>query len=322
MPVLPGGAVEAVGALRGAVRGSTQVGAPLAPFTTFRLGGPAAVAVEALDEADLVATGDIARRFRLPLLVLGRGSNMLISDHGFPGIVLRMGRGFDWVRADGAGVQAGAAVLLPKLANWAGRRALSGLEFAVAIPASLGGAVWMNAGAHGSCMGAVLDWVRVYRLGEAEADTLAASSLPMAYRSGGLGRDQVVCSARLTLREAPAQEVAARMQAFRDHRAATQPGQARNAGSMFQNAGESAAGALIEAAGLKGFQVGGAEVSRKHANFFVATPGTSAQEVYGLLVAVQAAVQEHSGVLLVPEVRIVGSFEGPALRRPPTGSAP
>lgn len=309
---------EAEEALRAAVTGTVTAGADLAPLTTFRIGGRADLLVEAADEADLVGVTSVAAALGLPLLVLGRGSNMLISDLGVPGIVLRLGRSFDWIRADGDGVQAGAATLLPRLANWAGRRSLAGLEFAVGIPASVGGAVRMNAGAHQAAMADVLDWARLYRPGEPAPVQVAAASLPMRYRHGGLEPGAIVCAARLALTPAPAAEIAGRMQAHRDHRAATQPGQARNAGSMFQNppAPLPSAGALIERAGLKGYRVGCVEVSRQHANFFVASPGARAQEVYRLLVAVQAAVLAASDVLLVPEVRLVGTFEGPPLRLP------
>lgn len=316
----PAGAEEA---LRAAVAGTVTAGAALAPFTTFRIGGPADLLVEAAGEADLAALSSVAAAFGLPVLVLGRGSNMLISDLGVPGIVVQLGRSFDWVRADGDGAQAGAATLLPRLANWAGRRALAGLEFAVAIPASVGGAVRMNAGAHQACMADVLDWVRIYRPGDPEPVRVAAASLPMRYRHGGLEPGAIVCAARLALKPAPAAEIAGRMQAHRDHRSATQPGQARNAGSMFQNPPSPlpSAGALIEGAGLKGYRLGGVEVSRQHANFFVASPDATAQEVYGLLVAVQAAVLAARDVTLVPEVRLVGAFEGPPLHLPGGGPA-
>jgi UDP-N-acetylmuramate dehydrogenase len=306
-------------ALRSSLQGTVEIDAPLAPFTSYRLGGPAAVLVEAGGEGDLVATAGIATRFGVPVLALGRGSNVLVSDAGFPGIVVRLGEGFDWIRAAEGGLEAGGAARLPRLANWAARRGLSGLEFAVAIPASLGGAVRMNAGAHASSLSEVLSSVRLYRLGAPEVVVLGAAELGMRYRSTMLDEADIVCAAQLTLTPAPADEIAARMQGYRDHRAATQPSQARNAGSMFRNppAPAPSAGRLIEEAGLKGFRLGGAEVSGKHANFFLARPGATAQDVYGLLAAVQATVLDRSGVLLIPEVRLVGTFgpgDGPALR--------
>jgi UDP-N-acetylmuramate dehydrogenase len=314
-------AADAAVALRSSVRGQVTLDASLAAFTSFRLGGAAAILVEAHDESDLVATATVAARSRLPILSLGRGSNMLVSDRGYPGIVVRLGKGFEWIADSGDGLEAGGATPLPRLANRAAGRGLSGLEFSVAIPASLGGAVRMNAGAHGSSLAEVLDWVRLYRLGDPAPAVLPAAELGMRYRSTSLGDNDVVCAARLALTPAPPGEIgeiALRMQRYRDHRAATQPGEARNAGSMFKNPDSpagSSAGRLIEEAGMKGHRAGGAEVSHKHANFFLARPGATAQDVHRLLVEVQAAVLERTGVLLTPEVRLIGSFEQPDLLR-------
>ncbi|HWD09718.1 MAG TPA: UDP-N-acetylmuramate dehydrogenase [Actinomycetota bacterium] len=305
-------------ALSAAIAGTVSTGAPLAPGTSFRLGGEAAVLVEAATEGDLVTTGRAAAAAGLEVLALGRGSNVLISDRGFPGVVVRLGKGFEWIRPyppPGPGAEAGGATPLPRLANWAARRGLSGLEFAVAIPASLGGAVRMNAGAHDSSFSAVLDAVRIYHLGAPAAEELPAGALAMGYRTTGLGAADIVCSARLRLTPADPGEVTERMQHYREHRAATQPPEPRNAGSMFRNPPAPAppAGRLIESAGLKGFRIGGAEVSTRHANFFVARPGSTAGDVYRLLAEVQARVQAESGVRLVPEVRLIGEFDGPDL---------
>jgi UDP-N-acetylmuramate dehydrogenase len=331
---MSGALPDVVEALRAAVEGTVATGVPLAPTTTFRLGGVAPVVVEAAGEGDLVATARIAAAAGLPVLALGRGSNVLISDRGYAGVVLRLGRPFDWIRPapagaapgsgdepgslEGPGLVAGGAAPLPRLANWAARRGLSGLEFAVAIPASLGGAVRMNAGAHGSSFSEVLTWARIYRLGAPEPEVLAVSQLAMRYRSSGLGPADVVCAARLALEAGEAGAIARRMQEYRDHRGATQPAEPRNAGSMFANpvAPPGSAGRLIEEAGLKGLRIGGAEVSRRHANFFVARPGATATDVHRLLVEVQGRVLDRSGILLVPEVRLIGDFDGPPLRVP------
>ena len=311
-------AADAAAALRSSVRGEVTVDAPLAAFTSFRLGGAAAILVEAHDESDLVATASVAATSRLPILSLGRGSNLLVSDRGYPGIVVRLGKGFEWIADSGDGLEAGGATPLPRLANRAAGRGLCGLEFAVAIPASLGGAVRMNAGAHGSSLAEVLDWVRLYRLGEPAPAVLPAADLGMRYRSTNLDDNDIVCAARLALTPAPPgeiTEIARRMHRYRDHRAATQPGEARNAGSMFKNPAGVSAGRLIDEAGMKGHRAGRAEVSDKHANFFLARPGATAEDVHRLLVEVQAAVLERTGVLLTPEVRLIGSFEQPDLLR-------
>jgi UDP-N-acetylmuramate dehydrogenase len=311
-------AADAAVALRSSVRGSVTVDAPLAPFTSFRVGGAAAVLVEVFDESDLLATASVAASSGLPILSLGRGSNVLVSDRGYPGIVVRLGKGFEWIADGEDGLEAGSATPLPRLANRAAGRGLRGLEFAVAIPASLGGAVRMNAGAHNSSLSDILDWVRLYRLGEAAPTVLPAAHLSMRYRSTNLDDNDVVCAARLALMPAPPGEIgeiAARMQRYRDHRAATQPAEARNAGSMFKNPEGDSAGRLIDEAGMKGHRAGRAEVSGKHANFFLARPGATAQDVHRLLVEVQAAVLERTGVLLTPEIRLIGRFEQPDLLR-------
>jgi UDP-N-acetylmuramate dehydrogenase len=306
-------AADAAVALQSSVQGAVTTDAPLAPFTSFRLGGAAAILVEAAGEEDLVATAAVAASSDLPLLSLGRGSNVLVSDHGYPGIVVRLGKGFEWIADSGDGLEAGGATPLPRLANRAAGRGLTGLEFVVAIPASLGGAVRMNAGAHSSSLSEVLDWVRLYRLGDVAPVQLPAAELGMRYRSTVLDDNDIVCAARLSLTRALPAEIAGRMQRYRDHRAATQPIEARNAGSMFKNPPGGSAGRLIEEAGMKGHRAGEAEVSDKHANFFLARPGASAQDVHRLLVEVQAGVLERSGVLLTPEVRLIGSFEPPDL---------
>ena len=319
--------------LRLVVRGEVGTDVSLAPFTSYRLGGPAAVLVQAADEADLVAAGRLAAACGMPIVSLGRGSNVLVSDRGFPGVVVRLGRGFEWISVAGAVLEAGGATPLPRLANRAASRGLSGLEFAVAIPASLGGAVRMNAGAHRSALSDVLEWVRLYRLGADAPSVVDAAGLGLRYRTSGLDDADIVCAARLCLAPADRGEIAERMRAFRDHRSATQPAEARNAGSMFKNPDPEpeaapgtqpspSAGRLIEEAGLKGRRVGGAEVSERHANFIVARTGATASDVHRLLALVQSAVLASTGVLLVPEVRLLGPFDEPALLGPAGAGGP
>jgi UDP-N-acetylmuramate dehydrogenase len=283
---------------------------PLAPFTSFRVGGPAGVLVEPKNETDLEVTGSVVARLGLDVLVLGRGSNVLIGDDGFPGVVIRMGKGFEWIRAAGEdGVEAGGGANLPQVANWARRRGLAGMEFSVAIPATVGGGVAMNAGAHGSSLSEVVESVRVCRLAEGRTDELSVEDLQMSYRQTAVGPGSLVCSARFRLHPGNPAEIAARMEKYRIHRSDTQPSEAPNAGSTFRNPPGASAGGLIEAAGLKGHRIGGAEVSPKHANFFFARPGARAQDVFDLMVHVQAEVRKNSGVTLVPEVRIIGFFD-------------
>ncbi|HEX2052204.1 MAG TPA: UDP-N-acetylmuramate dehydrogenase [Actinomycetota bacterium] len=308
-------AAEEIGA---SAEGRVALYEPLAPFTSFRVGGPAGVLVEPQGEKDLEVAGSVVARLGLDVLILGRGSNVLIGDEGFPGLVLRMGKGFEWIRAAGDdGVEAGGGTNLPQVANWARRRSLASMEFTVAIPATVGGGVAMNAGAHGSSLSEVLESARVCHLAEGRTVEIPAAGLEMSYRRTSVGPGSLVCSAVFRLSPGDPEAIAARMEKYRLHRSDTQPSEAPNAGSTFRNPPGASAGRLIEAAGLKGHRIGGAEVSGKHANFFFARPGARAQDVFDLMVYVQAEVEKASGVTLVPEVRIIGHFENAAaLKRP------
>lgn len=302
---------EAGEELIASIGGRVVLNKPLGPLTSFRLGGPAAIFVEPADEADLELAGLVAHRHEIPTLIIGKGSNVLVADAGFPGIVIRMGKGFEWIRAGGSPerVEAGGAASLPHVSNWAAKRSLTGMEFAVAIPATVGGGVAMNAGAHGSSVSEVLESVRICTLAEGRTEEVEAAELDMSYRRTKLGPGALVCSALFLLEPGDPATIAGKMKQHRVHRAATQPSEAPNAGSMFKNPSGGSAGNLIEAAGLKGSQVGAAEVSTKHGNFFLARPGATAQDVYNLMAAVQTAVEEKSGVTLTPEVKLIGDFD-------------
>ena len=302
-------------ALDDALPGRVRRGAPLAPLTTYRLGGPAAVLAEIENASDAsVLAGVLARAVDVPLLFLGRGSNTVVSDEGWPGVVVHAGTALSWIEAGSqeGSVVAGAGTSLPQLANWAARRGLTGLEFLVSIPGSVGGGVRMNAGAHGGEIADRLVAARVLDLRSCSLDEIAVADLGMGYRRSALADAQLVVDARFSLDPAPSAAIRERMESFRRHRAATQPGAALNAGSVFKNPPGDFAGRLVEAAGLKGFSVGGARVSEMHANFFVAGPGATAQDVFDLVHAVRAKVKAATGVELEPEVRFAGSFRAPA----------
>lgn len=314
MPATPGDLEDtlrrAAGEIGASASGRVAYREPLAPFTSFRVGGPAGVLVEPRDEKDLEVTGSVVARLGLDVLILGRGSNVLIGDDGFPGVVIRLGKGFEWIRPAGeSGVEAGGGANLPQVANWARRRSLAGMEFSVAIPATVGGGVAMNAGAHGSSLSDVLESARVCYLAEGRTEEVAVQDLQMTYRKTAVGAGSLVCSARFRLAPGEPGEIAAKMERYRVHRTETQPAEAPNAGSTFRNPPGHSAGGLIEASGLKGHRIGGAEVSPKHANFFFARPGAKAQDVFDLMVFVQAAVEQQHGVRLLPEVRVIGFFD-------------
>lgn len=307
--------------LEARARGRVAFDYPLAGLTTYRLGGPAAVYLEPVDLFDIEILGSLLRESMqdVPVLAMGRGSNVVVSDRGFPGIVVRLGMTFSWIaptETEGGsieGMTAGASTPLPMLANWGARRGLTGMEFAIAIPGSVGGGIRMNAGAHGGEMADTLDSVRLFDLDEPAIATRRAPELALQYRRSGLSERQIVLDATFSLTPGDPDEVRARMDAYRRHRAETQPGAVQNAGSVFKNPPGDAAGRLVDAAGLKGFRVGGAAVSDLHANFFVAEDGSASQDVFELVHAVRARVKEVFGVELEPEIRFVGEFDEPAV---------
>jgi UDP-N-acetylmuramate dehydrogenase len=304
--------------LRAEASGRVETDFELRPLTTYRLGGPAAVYFAAASVDDVKTFGEAIRSTdggdQLPVLVLGRGSNLVISDSGWPGVVLRLGHPFSGVaplQVDSPGLVAGAATPMPQLANWAARRGLAGLEFGIAIPGSVGGAVRMNAGAHGRETAESLESARIFDLDAMSVDERKPSDLDYSYRHSSVSDRQVVLDARFQLTSEDPGAVRERMEGYRKHRAATQPGAVQNAGSVFKNPAGDHAGRLVEAAGLKGFRIGGASVSELHANFFIAQEGSRAQDVYDLVHAVKAQVKERFGVELTPEIRFVGHFDDP-----------
>lgn len=285
---------------------------PLAGLTTFRVGGPAALFVEASDEGQLQAVMHRCAEGLVPMLALGRGSNVLVSDRGFPGLVVKLGRAFARIEVRDGVLVAGGAATLPQVANRAANHDLGGLEFCVAIPGSVGGGVRMNAGAHGSSVGDVLAWARVLDPSHPEPRMLEHEDLGFGYRKSSIDAVMVVVQAGFRATVADRGQIQERMAAYRDHRTATQPVDAPNAGSMFANPEGDFAGRLIEQVGAKGMFVGKAQVSEKHANFFLAHDGATAQDVYNLLARVQTMVAESAGIVMRPEVRIIGEFDEPS----------
>ena len=293
--------------LHGRVVGEVRPGESLAAHTTLRVGGPAAAFVRAEAVEDLAAVADVCVRHGVDWLVLGRGSNLLIADEGWPGVVVTLGRGFRGVEVDGDQVVAGAAEPMPVLATAVARHGLGGLAFGTAIPGTLGGAVRMNAGAHGRELRDVLRWAEVARLSRGgTVERLPAAGLGMRYRHTALPADAVVVRARLALRHADSDELAAEMAEMRRWRREHQPINQPSCGSVFRNPDGDSAGRLIDAAGMKGYTVGGARVSPVHANFITAAPGARAADVHAVIVAVRDAVAAHSGVRLETEVVLAG----------------
>jgi UDP-N-acetylmuramate dehydrogenase len=278
----------------------------LGPLTTYRVGGPAALFLDARDDADLALARAAVRETGIPVVVVGRGSNLLVSDRGFPGLAVVLGPGFAQLAVEGTRVVAGAAVSLPVLARKTAAASLTGLEWAVGVPGSVGGAVRMNAGGHGSDVSRTLSWARVVALGGDDLDgEVVASRLELGYRRSALGPTHVVTAAAFDLapgdRETSEREIADIVRWRREH----QPG-GSNAGSVFTNPPGDSAGQLIEAAGLKGFRRGSAFVSPKHANFVQADDGGSADDVAALIDEVAELVAERTGITLHRELQQVG----------------
>jgi UDP-N-acetylmuramate dehydrogenase len=308
---------DAFAALEGRVRGTLRRDVGLRGLTTYRLGGPAAVYLEPVDTGDLEILSEVLSGTDIEVLPLGRGSNLVVSDAGFPGICVRLGPAFSSIEEDADGnVLAGGGATLPQLANWAARRGRSGVEFAIAIPGSVGGGVRMNAGAHGGDLSSTLLYATVFDVRSGTQTRRDRGELGFAYRRSALTDTEVVLSAEFGLGDEDPTAVKARVEDFRKSRAATQPPAVQNAGSVFKNPPGDHAGRLVEAAGLKGFRMGAAAVSELHANFFIAGPDATAQDVYDLVHEVRARVLDSFGVELEPEVRFVGSFEQRTEHRP------
>jgi UDP-N-acetylmuramate dehydrogenase len=302
----PGDAVERAAEVLGAL---ARRSVPIGPMTTYRVGGSAAlfVSVTAVEQLHTVAAA--SRRSGLPVLVLGRGSNMLVSDDGFAGIALSVVELPEQIDIDLATcrVTVSAGMALPVVARKTAAAGLTGFEWAVGVPGSIGGAVRMNAGGHGSDMAATLVSIEVFDLARDERRTLAVDELGLGFRSSALAPEHLVLSAALQL--APG-DVAGSTQMLKEivaWRRANQPG-GQNAGSVFVNPvpGEVSAGALIDAAGLRGHRIASAEVSTKHANFIQADEGGRAADVRALMSFVRDRVEATSGFRLRSEIRLVG----------------
>lgn len=293
--------------------------APLGAVTTSRVGGRAAVAFTANTATDLLHVRDVSAASGLEVLVVGRGSNLLIADKGFEGIALFLGTAFSRIDIEprDATVTAGAAVALPVLARRCASAGVAGLEWAVGVPGSVGGAVRMNAGGHGSDVATCLidAWLLDMAPDAPSAPiTVDVGSLGLSYRSSGLRDSDVVVRARFQGHsdepEASMERIAEIVRWRREH----QPG-GQNAGSVFMNPPNDSAGARIDRAGLRGLRIGSAEVSRIHANFIVSDPGGTASDVAALIAEVRDRIARQAGLDLRPEIRFVG-FDAPGADDP------
>ncbi|MBC7339792.1 MAG: UDP-N-acetylmuramate dehydrogenase [Firmicutes bacterium] len=286
------------------VRGDVRSSEPMSRHTSFRVGGPADLYVRPADLPSLVAALDILAGAGLPVLVVGLGTNLLVRDGGIRGAVVSTALLGGW-HLEGDRLVARCGSALSGLARATARAGWSGLEFAAGIPGTLGGAVAMNAGAHGACLADVLERVTV--LGDSGPLTLGRDEAGFAYRDSRVRREKlVVTEAVLRLRPTSPAQAEERIRQVLRVRAESQPRGVPSAGSFFRNPPRMAAGALIEQAGCKGMRVGGAEVSPVHANFLVNRGGASARDVLTLAARVRERVAERFGIWLEPEVEVVG----------------
>lgn len=279
---------------------------PMSKYTTWKIGGPADAMIVPENALQLTKLISLLHEAQIPWMVVGKGSNMLVSDKGIRGAVIRLGAELEQIEFNGVEVEAGGGAPFVRLSIMAGKQGLTGLEFAGGIPGSVGGAVYMNAGAHGSDVSRIFKSADIV-LETGELVTYTAEEMEFAYRHSILHEKRgIVAKATFKLAEGDRLEIAAALAAYKDRRRKTQPLQQPCAGSVFRNPPGDHSARLIEAAGLKGLRVGGAEVSTLHANFIVNTGQATAEDVLALMEQIKGTIATKYGVNLVPEVFFVG----------------
>lgn len=290
-------------------KGQILVDEPMKKHTTFRLGGPADYYLCPETPEQIREILHICEEEKMPCFILGNGSNLLVSDKGFRGVVVQIYKNMNQVLAEGNRIRAQAGALLSLIAKRAAEAGLAGMEFASGIPGTLGGAVVMNAGAYGGEMKDILESVTVLTP-EGEIRKLEASELNLGYRTSVVReRGYIVLEAVLLLNPGEKEKILERMEELKIQRVTKQPLEFASAGSTFKRPEGYFAGKLIDDAGLRGYRVGGAQVSEKHCGFVVNTGEATAEEVIQLLQDVQEKVYEKFGVKLEPEVKFLGDFE-------------
>ena len=279
---------------------------PMAKHTSFRIGGPADVLAQPADEAELAALLKRAGEHAVPVTLVGNGSNLLVRDKGIRGLVIKLSNIFSSITVEGNVLTFGSGISLAMASKKAASLSLSGLEFAVGIPGTIGGAVYMNAGAYDGEMAKVVTCVRVMDM-QGKISELQASELDFAYRHTALQNSGwIVISVTVALQPGEVESIAAKMADFSQRRISKQPLELPSAGSMFKRPPGYFAGTLIDQTGLKGYTVGGAQVSTKHAGFVVNVGGATAKDVLQLISDVQSKVFAAHGVRLEPEVLVLG----------------
>ena len=285
-------------------RGELRSECPLAPFTTWRIGGPAQLLATPADRDDLVLALSWASGRGTDWRLLGNGSNLLVRDEGVRGLVLRVRKVLEQIDHDGKRLIAGAGALFPVVARRAAALGLAGIEFGAGIPGTIGGAIVMNAGWHEFEIGNVVEWVE-FLCADGQLQRHDRAACEFGYRHSRFrGLRGVVLRTALRLEAGEPEKITARLEQFADSRKANQPTELPSCGSVFLKPEADFAGRLIEATGLKGLQVGGMQVSPKHANFFVNMGGATAADVLELVERVKVEVEDSFDVQLVPEFEL------------------
>jgi len=280
---------------------------PLAKHTTIKIGGPADIFIEPNSTDSLCKAMEIIKKHDAKWTVIGRGSNLLVADKGIEGVVIKLGVGMDNFELDEETLTVGGGYSVIRLATIISKKGLSGLEFASGIPGSIGGAVYMNAGAHGSDMSKILVKARIL-FDDGTIEWLSNEELGFSYRTSILQEERpgICIEAVLKLTKGDKADIVAVMQKNKDYRRDTQPWNYPCAGSIFRNPLPNYAGQLVEAAGLKGYQIGGAKISEMHGNFIVNAGGATAQDVLDLIAFVKKTILEKYDVSMETEVEIIG----------------
>lgn len=287
--------------------GRVLVNEPLARYTTMKIGGPADILIVPKHAAGIEKTLQLVKQYKTKWTVIGRGSNLLVSDQGIEGVVIRLGEGLDHLEVEKHKVRVGSGYPLIKLSTLLSRQGLAGLEFASGIPGSVGGAVYMNAGAHKSDISSVLSKALIL-FEDGTIAWLTNKELEFSYRSSVLQtkRPGIVLEAEFQLQAGKREEIVRSMQNNKDYRRETQPWNHPCAGSIFRNPIPHFAGDLVEKAGLRGYRIGGAQISEMHGNFIVNTGGASAQDVMSLIELIKHTIKDKFDVDMHTEVEIIG----------------
>ncbi len=278
---------------------------PMKNHTTFRVGGTADMLAEPKSQDELLKLLAAASAENIPVTIIGNGSNLLVTDKGIRGLVIKLAKQFSLVEVDGEYITCQSGALMSKIAAAAYENSLSGLEFASGIPGTIGGGLYMNAGAYGGELKDV--FVKCEYILDGKIKTAAAEEAELAYRKSLFSENGgIIVSVTLKLEKGNKADILAKMQDFKNRRSSKQPLEFPSAGSTFKRPEGHFAGALIEEAGLKGLSVGAAEVSAKHAGFIINKGGDSASDILELIALVQRKVYENSGVMLETEVKLIG----------------